>query len=103
MLYGRCSSVRLRLQFVKRFSGKCLSIVVRIPPTNTSCLGYLKLHGTNVKEHPIFRELTRVRQYFEKLEQAEKKPTEEQPTTKLDKEAANRFIKHGLVCLQPAI
>ncbi|KZZ90610.1 exosome-associated family protein [Ascosphaera apis ARSEF 7405] len=57
---------------------------------------YLKLHGTNVKEHPIFRELTRVRQYFEKLEQAEKKPTEEQPTTKLDKEAANRFIKHGL-------
>ncbi|KAI5291805.1 hypothetical protein KEM54_006716 [Ascosphaera aggregata] len=57
---------------------------------------YLKLHGTNVKEHPIFRELTRVRQYFEKLEAAEQKPSEDKPTSKLDKGAANRFIKHGL-------
>ncbi|KAI5297795.1 hypothetical protein KEM56_004533 [Ascosphaera pollenicola] len=57
---------------------------------------YLKLHGTNVKEHPIFRELTRVRQYFEKLEAAEKKPTDDQPTSKLNKDAANRFIKHSL-------
>ncbi|KAI5291904.1 hypothetical protein KEM52_000045 [Ascosphaera acerosa] len=55
---------------------------------------YLKIHGTNVKEHPIFKELTRVRQYFEKLEAAEKK--DEPPASKLDKDAANRFIKHGL-------
>ncbi|KAI5309973.1 hypothetical protein KEM55_002014 [Ascosphaera atra] len=55
---------------------------------------YLKLNGTNVKEHPIFKELTRVKQYFQKIEDAEKKP--EQPTMKLDKEAAGRFIKHGL-------
>ncbi|KAJ5114687.1 hypothetical protein NUU61_000446 [Penicillium alfredii] len=56
---------------------------------------YLRLHGTDAKQHPVFRELTRVRQYFEKIKALETEP-EQRPMT-LDKEAAGRFIKHGLV------
>ncbi|CAI7590135.1 hypothetical protein N7533_000633 [Penicillium manginii] len=55
---------------------------------------YLRLKGVNAKQHPVFRELTRVRQYFEKIKALETEP--EQPTMKLDKAAAGRFIKHGL-------
>ncbi|RAH75527.1 Sas10/Utp3/C1D family protein [Aspergillus aculeatinus CBS 121060] len=55
---------------------------------------WLRLHGVNAKEHPVFRELTRVKQYFEKIKELETGP--EQRTLKLDKEAASRFIKHGL-------
>lgn len=56
---------------------------------------YLRLKGVDAKQHPVFRELTRVRQYFEKIKALETEP--EQPTMKLDKAAAGRFIKHGLV------
>ncbi|PTU21926.1 hypothetical protein P175DRAFT_0492539 [Aspergillus ochraceoroseus IBT 24754] len=55
---------------------------------------YLRLHGVNAKEHPVFRELTRVKQYFEKIKALETEP--EQRTMTLDKQAASRFIKHGL-------
>ncbi|KAL2786559.1 Sas10/Utp3/C1D family-domain-containing protein [Aspergillus keveii] len=55
---------------------------------------YLRLHGVNAKEHPVFRELTRVKQYFEKIKTLESAP--EQRTMVLDKQAAGRFIKHGL-------
>ncbi|KAF9888408.1 hypothetical protein FE257_008686 [Aspergillus nanangensis] len=55
---------------------------------------YLRLHGVDAKEHPVFRELTRVKQYFAKIKELETEP--EQRTMTLDKEAANRFIKHGL-------
>ncbi|KAL2860221.1 Sas10/Utp3/C1D family-domain-containing protein [Aspergillus pseudodeflectus] len=55
---------------------------------------YLRLHGVNAKEHPVFRELTRVKQYFEKIKTLETPP--EQRTMVLDKQAAGRFIKHGL-------
>ncbi|GFF27137.1 nuclear nucleic acid-binding protein C1D [Aspergillus udagawae] len=55
---------------------------------------YLRLHGVNAKEHPVFRELTRVKQYFGKIQALEAEP--EQRTMTLDKEAAGRFIKHGL-------
>ncbi|PLB39277.1 Sas10/Utp3/C1D family protein [Aspergillus candidus] len=55
---------------------------------------YLRLHGVNAKDHPVFRELTRVKQYFEKIKSLETEP--EQRTMRLDKEAAGRFIKHGL-------
>ncbi|EKV16625.1 Exosome-associated family protein [Penicillium digitatum] len=55
---------------------------------------YLRLHGVNAKQHPVFRELTRVKQYFEKIKVLETEP-EERPMT-LDKAAAGRFIKHGL-------
>jgi exosome complex protein LRP1 len=43
----------------------------------------------------VFRELTRVRQYFAKIKDLETEP--EQRSMTLDKEAAGRFIKHGLV------
>ncbi|KAF2089964.1 hypothetical protein K490DRAFT_36063 [Saccharata proteae CBS 121410] len=55
---------------------------------------YLRLNGTNAKEHPVFTELTRTRQYFQKISQIESAPA--QRTQSLDKKAANRFIKHGL-------
>ncbi|KAL3466776.1 Sas10/Utp3/C1D family-domain-containing protein [Aspergillus heterothallicus] len=55
---------------------------------------YLRLHGVNAKEHPVFRELTRVKQYFEKIKILETPP--EQRAMVLDKQAAGRFIKHGL-------
>jgi exosome complex protein LRP1 len=49
----------------------------------------------DAKQHPVFRELTRVKQYFEKIKALETEPEERSMT--LDKAAANRFIKHGLV------
>ena len=51
----------------------------------------------DAKQHPVFRELTRVKQYFEKIKALETEP-EERPMT-LDKGAAGRFIKHGLVSI----
>lgn len=57
---------------------------------------YLRLNGVNAKEHPVFKELTRVKQYFQKIKDIETPP--EKPTMALDKQAAGRFIKHGLVC-----
>jgi exosome complex protein LRP1 len=63
-------------------------------------IAYLRLHGVNAKEHPVFRELTRVKQYFGKIQALEAEQAEpEQRTMTLDKEAAGRFIKHGLVCI----
>lgn len=56
---------------------------------------YLRLRGVDAKQHPVFRELTRVKQYFEKIKALETEP--EQRTMTLDKVAAGRFIKHGLV------
>jgi exosome complex protein LRP1 len=47
------------------------------------------------KQHPVFREITRVKQYFDKIKALETEP--EQRTMVLDKAAAGRFIKHGLV------
>ncbi|RAL06420.1 uncharacterized protein BO80DRAFT_498509 [Aspergillus ibericus CBS 121593] len=55
---------------------------------------YLRLHGVNAKEHSVFRELTRVKQYFAKITALETEP--EKRTLTLDKQAASRFIKHGL-------
>ncbi|KAI9708748.1 MAG: hypothetical protein M1820_003703 [Bogoriella megaspora] len=55
---------------------------------------YLRLNGANAKEHPVFRELTRVKQYFEKVKQAEEKET--RPNMAIDKGAACRFIKAGI-------
>lgn len=60
-------------------------------------IAYLKLHGVDAKQHSVFRELTRVKQYFDKIKALETEP-EERPMT-LDKGAAGRFIKHGLVSL----
>lgn len=53
---------------------------------------YLRLSGADAKSHPVFSELGRVRSYFEKIKSAEGAG----PSSRLDKGAANRFIKHAL-------
>lgn len=58
-------------------------------------LAYLRLHGVDIKEHPVTTELARVKQYFAKIQELEKGP--EKRTITLDKKAAGRFISHGLV------
>ena len=58
---------------------------------------YLRLNGVDAKEHPVFRELTRVKQYFEKIKAAETGGDNKAPSAQLDKAAAKRFIKHALV------
>lgn len=55
---------------------------------------YLRLNGQNVKEHPVVQEIMRVRSYFNKIKEVEAGPTQRNAT--LDKDAAARFIKHGL-------
>lgn len=55
---------------------------------------YLLLNGENAKEHAVFTELTRLRQYFEKIKKAEAGPLKRDLS--LDKQAAGRFIKHAL-------
>jgi len=53
---------------------------------------YLKLSNVDAKAHPIFKELSRVKAYFEKIKSVENKG----PQPKLNTDAANRFIKHAL-------
>jgi exosome complex protein LRP1 len=57
---------------------------------------YLRLNGVKAREHPVFKELTRVKQYFSKIKDAEAVDTE-RPVASLDKQAAARFIKASLV------
>ncbi|KAI0125062.1 Sas10/Utp3/C1D family protein [Xylariales sp. AK1849] len=54
----------------------------------------LRLNGVDAKEHPVFKELIRVRQYFEKIKKIETPPTKPEQT--LNKEAAIRFIRADL-------
>ncbi|KAI1181899.1 hypothetical protein F5B17DRAFT_231911 [Nemania serpens] len=54
----------------------------------------LRLNDVDAKEHPIFKELTRVRQYFEKIQNIEVPPPK--PEHSLNKEAAIRFIRSDL-------
>lgn len=72
-------------------------LVKKLIPYLPDWIAYLKLHGVDAKQHSVFRELTRVKQYFDKIKALETEP-EERPMT-LDKGAAGRFIKHGLVSL----
>lgn len=58
-------------------------------------IAYLRLNGVNSKEHPVFRELARVKQYFEKIKAADFAGTKQNMT--LDKAAAGRFVRHALV------
>jgi exosome complex protein LRP1 len=57
----------------------------------------LQASGVNAKEHPIFRELARLKGYFSKIKEVEERaaaPTAPRP--KVDVAAAARFIRHGL-------
>lgn len=56
----------------------------------------LRLNGVNAKEHSIFRELTRVKQYFDKIKDVEAGPVGPRENLRLDKDAAARFIRAGL-------
>jgi exosome complex protein LRP1 len=61
-------------------------------------LAYLRLHGVKAREHPVFRELTRVKQYFDKIKSAET-PVTKRENLSVDKQAVGRFVKAGLVGL----
>lgn len=65
-------------------------------------IAYLRLNGVNAKEHPIFGELSRVKQYFEKIKNVESGDAK-RAATSLDKAAAGRFIKHALVNEQSSL
>ncbi|KAF9074985.1 Sas10/Utp3/C1D family-domain-containing protein [Rhodocollybia butyracea] len=54
---------------------------------------YLKTRGIDPKSHPVINELDRVRQYFEKIKNAENPAVR---VTQVDKAAATRFIKHAI-------
>ncbi|KAL8675247.1 MAG: hypothetical protein Q9168_000367 [Polycauliona sp. 1 TL-2023] len=56
---------------------------------------YLRLNGLDAKEHAVFRELTRVKQYFQKVEDVEKIGCKRENLS-LDKAAAGRMVRHVL-------
>jgi len=58
---------------------------------------YLRINGVNAIEHPVFKELQRVKQYFGKVKEAEEKVSGARPSTTLNKQAAARIIQHSLV------
>ncbi|KAG6331964.1 hypothetical protein ID866_7127 [Astraeus odoratus] len=55
---------------------------------------YLKARGIDPMTHPVVKELDRVRQYFEKIKNAEE--SDQKRRLGIDKEAAGRFIKHAI-------
>ncbi|KAF9486499.1 hypothetical protein BDN70DRAFT_870056 [Pholiota conissans] len=58
---------------------------------------YLKSKGIDPKTHPVISELDRIRQYFEKISNAENPPAKR---VEIDKAAAGRFIKHAIAQAQ---
>lgn len=59
---------------------------------------YLRLNGTDAKAHPVFQELNRVREYFNKIKAAEDVGVDgrSKSAPRLDRPAVNRFIRAGL-------
>ncbi|KAF9225346.1 C1D-domain-containing protein [Gyrodon lividus] len=55
---------------------------------------YLKSRGIDPRTHPIVNELERVRQYFDKIKNAEE--FDQKRKLGIDKAAAGRFIKHAI-------
>jgi exosome complex protein LRP1 len=55
----------------------------------------LRLNGVDTKNHGIVKELTRVKQYFEKIQKIETPPAK--PENTLNTEAAIRFLRTNLV------
>ncbi|KAL2166592.1 hypothetical protein VTG60DRAFT_2487 [Thermothelomyces hinnuleus] len=54
----------------------------------------LRLNGVDAKNHPVFTELTRVKQYMEKIEKLENPPAERENT--VNTEATARVLKSDL-------
>lgn len=73
----------------------CESTLLRETYMANRSSAYLRLNGVNARQHPVFLELTRVKQYFDKIKQIEFPPAERNMA--IDKKAAARFIKAGLV------
>ncbi|TFY71172.1 hypothetical protein EVG20_g1827 [Dentipellis fragilis] len=67
------------------------------PQPDLHDLVYLKTRGIDPKTHPVIAELDRIRQYFDKIKNAEN-PAKRQLT--VDKAAATRFIKHAITLAQ---
>lgn len=65
------------------------------PLSLTGITAALRLNGVETKNHAIFTELTRVKQYMEKIQKLEAPPQERENT--VNTEAAARVIKSGLV------
>ncbi|KAL8646265.1 MAG: hypothetical protein Q9210_006234, partial [Variospora velana] len=61
----------------------------------TTIFSYLRLNGINAKEHAVFREIGRVRQYFEKIRNVENAGLTSQIPS-LNRAAAARIVKHAL-------
>jgi exosome complex protein LRP1 len=61
----------------------------------------LRLNEVDAKEHPVFKELARVRQYFTKIKDIESPP--QKPKQSLNKEAAIRLsvCQHSYLSLSP--
>ncbi|KAJ4416062.1 hypothetical protein N0V82_006985 [Gnomoniopsis sp. IMI 355080] len=68
--------------------------VLAVYTIETLLFNALRLQGIDAKTHPIFTELTRVKQYFAKIKTAEEPPATRSNT--LDTQAAIRFIKADL-------
>ncbi|KAI6381817.1 hypothetical protein MCOR25_001048 [Pyricularia grisea] len=56
----------------------------------------LRLEGVDAKNHDVFRELTRTKQYFDKIKKAETPPEPRPEGAGVDTQAAIRFIKADL-------
>lgn len=85
MLSSLSSSVRLD------------TLAVDGDPVLTRLTAVLKLNGVKATEHPIFTELTRVKQYFEKIKEAETgSAAASRKRLNVDAPAAKRFIQAAL-------
>lgn len=60
-------------------------------------VAYLKVNGIDPRNHAILKEIERVKQYFNKIKEAEEKSVVSKPSTTLNKQAAARIIQHSLV------
>ncbi|KAF8470166.1 Sas10/Utp3/C1D family-domain-containing protein [Kalaharituber pfeilii] len=71
--------------------------VLHVYALESLLFSYLRLNGIKAKDHPIMRELARVRQYVTKIKDAEDNAAWQNGAgLHLDKEAAGRFIKAAL-------
>ncbi|KAI8854817.1 hypothetical protein BC829DRAFT_379731 [Chytridium lagenaria] len=59
---------------------------------NTLFFAYLRTEGAT-KGHPVRKELMRIKDYMDK---AAKVGGKDKPTTRIDQDAAKRFVRHGL-------
>ena len=90
--------MRLSLYYSVTSTTLGLSFPFADVPSGTA---YLRINGIKAKDHPVMRELARVRQYMEKIKSAEENEARQNGAgLHLDKDAAGRFIKAALVGLR---